>query len=260
MNNAQNTLIQIDARDGVAVVSSRDVAEKFGKRHIDVMTRIEGKDRPGCKRELGLLDQLGNPTHPFFVRNTYTNPQNQQSYAEYLMTRDGFSLLVMGFTGKAALEWKLKYIEAFNRMEEEIRSNPFRLPRNYKEALLAIYEKVEENEQLAALNAELFPKAEYHDTVLRKPGLIAASTIAKDLGLPSATQLNQILHRNRIIYRDASGVWKPYANYERLITDDFADYQSYDNPGAPPVLKWTEKGRQWIADNIEVWKSAVGAR
>ena len=38
----------------------------------------------------------------------------------YLMTRDGFSLLVMGFTGQKALEWKLKYIEAFNYMEESI--------------------------------------------------------------------------------------------------------------------------------------------
>ena len=40
----------------------------------------------------------------------------------FLMNRDGFSLLVMGFTGKKALEWKLKYIKAFNQMEEQIKS------------------------------------------------------------------------------------------------------------------------------------------
>ena len=45
-------------------------------------------------------------------------------YIEYLLTRDGFSLLVMGFTGARALEWKLKYIEAFNQMEEAIK-NPY---------------------------------------------------------------------------------------------------------------------------------------
>lgn len=39
----------------------------------------------------------------------------------YLMNRDGFSLLVMGFTGKKALEWKLQYIKAFNQMEKFIR-------------------------------------------------------------------------------------------------------------------------------------------
>ena len=43
-------------------------------------------------------------------------------FPEYLMNRDGFSLLVMGFTGKRALEWKLRYIDAFNRMEEELRT------------------------------------------------------------------------------------------------------------------------------------------
>jgi phage regulator Rha-like protein len=40
-----------------------------------------------------------------------------QFHRMYLMNRDGFSLLVMGFNGKKALEWKLKYIDAFNKME-----------------------------------------------------------------------------------------------------------------------------------------------
>lgn len=44
-----------------------------------------------------------------------------QFHRMYLMNRDGFSLLVMGFTGKKALEWKLQYIKAFNQMEKFIR-------------------------------------------------------------------------------------------------------------------------------------------
>ena len=47
-----------------------------------------------------------------FYETTFENRGKQ--YPMYLMNRDGFSLLVMGFTGKAALEWKLKYIQAFN--------------------------------------------------------------------------------------------------------------------------------------------------
>ena len=50
-----------------------------------------------------------------FFKTTYTHPQNGQTYPLYLMNRDGFSLLVMGFTGKSALEWKIKYINAFNQ-------------------------------------------------------------------------------------------------------------------------------------------------
>jgi hypothetical protein len=42
-------------------------------------------------------------------------------YREYLCTRDGFSLLAMGFTGQKALEWKLDYIKVFNQMESFIK-------------------------------------------------------------------------------------------------------------------------------------------
>lgn len=56
-----------------------------------------------------------------FCKTTYVHQQNGQPYPMYLMTRDGFTLLAMGFTGKSALEWKLKYINAFNQMEAHIR-------------------------------------------------------------------------------------------------------------------------------------------
>ena len=49
---------------------------------------------------------------------------NGKKNPEYLMNRDGFSLIVMGFTGKKALEWKLKYIDAFNQMEERLSCRP----------------------------------------------------------------------------------------------------------------------------------------
>ena len=55
----------------------------------------------------------------FFFESTYEN--RGKRYPMFLMTRDGFSLLVMGFTGKNALEWKLQYIRAFNQMESFIR-------------------------------------------------------------------------------------------------------------------------------------------
>ena len=53
-----------------------------------------------------------------FYGTKWANEQNWQEYPEYLMNRDGFSLLAMGFTGKKALEWKVKYIQAFNAMEK----------------------------------------------------------------------------------------------------------------------------------------------
>lgn len=109
-----NELVHLEHDE--AVCSSLEVAEKFGKRHDKLISEIErmysdliGK---GCAQNGG---------DPLFVKSSYIHPQNKQEYPMYLMNRDGFSLLVMGFTGKKALDWKLKYINAFNQMENYIR-------------------------------------------------------------------------------------------------------------------------------------------
>lgn len=96
--------------NGNVVVSARDIARHFGKRHSNVMRDI--KD---------LLEYLSNFGHTsMFYETTYIDEQNKQTYPTYLMNRDGFDLLVMGFTGAKTLEWKLKYIKAFNAMEKEL--------------------------------------------------------------------------------------------------------------------------------------------
>ncbi|CDC47152.1 putative uncharacterized protein [Clostridium sp. CAG:58] len=68
-----------------------------------------------------MLIQGGNPhVENYFIGSEYVG-ENGRKYKEYLVTRDGFSLLAMGFTGEKALKWKLKYIEAFNAMESELK-------------------------------------------------------------------------------------------------------------------------------------------
>lgn len=59
-----------------------------------------------------------------FYETSYISSRGREEN-EYLMDRDGFSLLVMGFTGKKVLEWKLKYINAFNKMEERLKSGNY---------------------------------------------------------------------------------------------------------------------------------------
>lgn len=105
-----NELITIN-NDGQPVASSRDIAEHFGKEHRNVL-----RDVDDLKKDLLNFEQM------FFdveIPDSYGRKQRA-----YLMNRDGFSLLVMGFTGKSALEWKIKYIEAFNKMEQQLRSKP----------------------------------------------------------------------------------------------------------------------------------------
>lgn len=65
-------------------------------------------------------------------------------------------------------------------------------------------------------------------------------------------RLNQIMNKNGIIWKQ-SGVWNPRADYAWLITEHYADYQSYENDNSAPCLKWTEKGRKWIIENFDSW-------
>ena len=246
--------IILKEENGQVLASSRDVAEKFGKQHNSVLKTIYGENRKG-EHINGLADEIlasGNPLTKYFIESEYEN--RGKKYKECLMTRDGFSLVVMGFTGNNAIEWKLKYIDAFNKMEEELRKQSSKaLPTTYKEALLQLLEQVEKNEKLEEERKILLPKADYHDEVLKKDGLITTTVVAKDLGFKSAAKLNQIMFLNNIIFKNKSGTWCPYADYEWLITDGYADYQSYENEHSKPCLKWTEKGRKWIVENYNKW-------
>lgn len=103
-----------------AVTTSLRVAEVFSKAHRDVLKAIRNLTAQNCA--------VGN----MFDEGTYINKQGHEQ-PMYYMNRDGFSLLVMGFTGEAALQFKLKYIEAFNKMDEFIKEQS--LPQTPEEQL-----------------------------------------------------------------------------------------------------------------------------
>ena len=116
---------------GQVLADSLTVATAFGKQHYNVIRDIEilianmkalGENE--IEGKITLLNFEGGYSDQqiqrFFIESKYYHPKNKQEHKMYLMTRDGFSLLVMGFTGQKALEWKLKYIEAFNYMEESL--------------------------------------------------------------------------------------------------------------------------------------------
>lgn len=96
--------------NGKPVVTSKQVAEHFGKTHRHVLRDIA--------KELETAGEFGETN---FGLTSYTSSQNKVLPC-YEMTRDGFSLVAMGFTGEKAQQWKIKYIEAFNSMERELLS------------------------------------------------------------------------------------------------------------------------------------------
>lgn len=101
-----NELVKINTNNQVTT-DSLIVADRFGKRHCDVLRSIKTLK---CSKEFGLRN---------FTSSVYINEQGkEQPY--YDMTRDGWMFLVMGFTGAKAAEWKEEFIAAFNALEATV--------------------------------------------------------------------------------------------------------------------------------------------
>ncbi|MGN0913047.1 MAG: Rha family transcriptional regulator [Alphaproteobacteria bacterium] len=104
-----NNLVNIS--NNKAVTTSKIIADTFGKAHKDVIRAINNLEIPEDFRERN-----------FAPSNYKSRNQNGQLLPAYEITRDGFTLLAMGFTGKTAMEFKIKYINAFNKMEEKLKA------------------------------------------------------------------------------------------------------------------------------------------
>jgi len=106
--NQMNELVFI--KDEQVVTDSLTVAEVFDKRHDRVLQDIRTLN---CSDEFRLHH---------FVESKYTNSVGRE-YPQFIMTEQGFSLLVMGYTGKEAMRFKERYISGFHRMREQLQNN-----------------------------------------------------------------------------------------------------------------------------------------
>lgn len=104
----------ITEKGGIAVVSSRYVADVFGRRHDDVLKAIRNAISPTS----GLSADFSARN---FAETLYKDEQ-RKIRPEYIMTKDGFAVVVMGFTGKKAMQFKEAYIARFKEMEEFIKN------------------------------------------------------------------------------------------------------------------------------------------
>lgn len=193
----RNGEIVVNQIDGELVVSSRQVAEDFGKKHKHVLEAIEN------------IKAQNSAVTKMFIESSY-KAGTGKNYKEYLLTRDGFSLLVMGFTGPESLEWKLKYIEAFNNMESYIKEQN-RVPKNFAEALRLAAKLEEEKERLVLENSEMRPKAEFYDDVAGSKDAISIGEVAKVLGIKGIGRNNlfKLLRDKKILQSNN----QPYQEY-----------------------------------------------
>lgn len=97
-------------KDGQALTTSREVADYFGKNHAHILRDIRAALEQLNETPEG--EEFGKSN---FGLSYYTTGQGKKQPL-YTLTRDGFTLLAMGFTGAKAMQFKVAYINAFNRM------------------------------------------------------------------------------------------------------------------------------------------------
>ena len=187
--------IQVIQNNGQLVVSSREVASNFGKDHRHVLEAIRNLQGSMSTAEFSALFYQSD----YKASNGKTNP-------EYLMNRDGFSLLVMGFTGKEALEWKLKYINAFNMMEKRLSLDSYMIEDKVERALKWAEEQKVRLEQAKQIK-KLTPKASAYDVFCDTDGLTGFREFCKQLGAKE-NMFRAFLARHNIMYHQ--GHWKAY--------------------------------------------------
>lgn len=195
LNVSVSNDLELKTENGTVVVSSRSVAERFGKRHDHVLRTIETTVENDSTQNWG----------QYFIPNQYKDVSGKNN-KEYLLTRDGFTLLAMGFTGKEALKWKLKYIEAFNQMELALKDNinPFKDMSPELQAIIMQDKKIQQIEsKVNALEDNIYITRSQQ----KKLRDFAREVVIKALGSKHSQAYKEFSQKA------FSEFWKSYQNY-----------------------------------------------
>ncbi|ECP8861276.1 Rha family transcriptional regulator [Campylobacter coli] len=156
MSNApviiNNVEVNLNIKENKVFINSLDLAKVFNKNHRHILQTTKNQPQ-------------NDFTESNFILSTYKDKKGELRPC-YNLTRDGFSLLVMGFTGEKAYKWKIEFIKAFNEMEKRLRNIEyekhdklaFRQSLGYKSQLKQQKEKYEN--KIKALQYDLENKKE----------------------------------------------------------------------------------------------------
>lgn len=251
--------IVFQGSEGQPLTNSVLVAGTFEKRHDDVIKKIKS-----------LLNDSPQNCGQFFVSSTYIDNSGKEN-PMYIMNRDGFTLLAMGFTGKKALQFKLDYIEAFNKMEKAIKEVPA-LPSSVDTAILK--QLVEATQVMAAqisqmqmeLNKQrtLLPESKQTLSVQPLPAgfdtkekrisprqipYFTVKKIATEIGT-TAKRINAVLEKEDIQHWNFQKQrWELNATYRGYGLTYTVVYEPVDPDEEPrEYMVWSSNGRKFIYD------------
>lgn len=235
--------IKVQWKDGKLITTSLNVAYIFEKRHVDVKRAIRN----------------AKMSNDFRVRNFALvdfGDSNGDTHNKYEMTRDGWSLIVMGFTGEKAIKFKEAFIEAFNKMEKEISiRNPPLLP-DFTNPVAAARAWADAKEAELKANQKLIeakPKIEFYDKVGDCKGIHTVAEAAKMLGtgrnrLFSWMRLYKILRANNEPYQ--KHIEAGYFEVKESPENGHVNTQTFVTPSG---LQWLQKLRRKNLEQITEW-------
>lgn len=232
------------------VLTTAQLAESYGtdeKRISENFNRNQVRYAEG--KHFILLQ--GERLKQFKVTYPQIAEQSKRAPLMYLWTEKGAWLHAKSLNTDQAWDAYEKLVDEYYR----IASGQFRLPATYKEALVQLLGRVEENEKLQTTNLvltqqvhELKPKASYYDMVLQNKSLLSVSKIAKDYGM-SAISLNKRLHALGVQFKQGD-IWLLYAKYQDKGYTQTTTHV-IDADMSRVSTKWTQKGRLFIYDLLK---------
>lgn len=175
--------------------TSRVIADKFGKRHADVIRAV---------RNLECSDDFNERN---FAPVEYLDGKGEQR-TEYGITRDGFTFLAMGFTGKEAAAWKEKFIAAFNAMEQRLKSTAILSgPQLMAAALIEADATMKvQAKQIESMQEDVAA----HERLTKADGSLNITEAAKNLGMRPKDLFDWLAHNGWTYKRAGAGSWLGY--------------------------------------------------
>ena len=222
-------------------ISSREVAEMMCVEHKNLLRKIDGYTE--------VLHGSNLSHEKYWILSSFIS-SNGQSYREYQVTKNGCEFIAHKTEGEKGIIFTAKYMDKFEEMEKMLQK---KTPVTYIEALEQLLASEKEKERLALENkeqlqiiGELQPKADYTDEILKCPGTVTITQIAKDYGM-SGTKMNKILNELGVQFKK-SGQWFIYEKYngKGYTKSQTVQIERHVVKDCVMNTKWTQKGRLFL--------------
>jgi anti-repressor protein len=220
---------------GEVYTDSLTVALVFGKEHKSVLRDI--------RNLLKTADTFGQNN---FVPFTYFSEQNKE-LPKYLLTEDGFTLLVMGYTGANAMQFKIEYIKRFRAMKEELTNKLPGAVQDYlalseNERAIQFFQQRLKLERHRKALKKAKPKVEFHDKFVKAAGLQSVNEVSKVLG-SGANRFYGWLRDEEIVMQNN----KPYQQFINQGYFKLKEYLHEGKQAGATTTMVTPKGVSWLA-------------